>query len=92
MPPPSRADLVINNVDGTVQLRLLDSACTHAATLALIKRENRAEFKNARITDRMGTIAHYGCWTETPDGMAFVVFEDGSSTDLKLSKFKDPVI
>jgi hypothetical protein len=90
--PPSRADLVIDSGDGSMQLRLLDTVCAHAATLALIKPEHRPNFRDARITDRTGAIKHYGCWIEPEAGVAFILFEDGSSTDFKLSKFRDPVV
>lgn len=97
--PPSRAELVMANSDGTRELRLYESACTHGGTIGHIKAkfpaalpEHIAKFKNARIMDRRGTIESYGCWLESDDGRAFVLFEDGSNTEFEMSKFKDPVI
>jgi hypothetical protein len=89
--PPSRADLVMSNGDGTRELRLYESICSHAGTLTHIPAEFRTRFQNARILDRRGTIEAYGCWAEVEETV-LIVFEDGSRTDFKLSKFKDPVI
>jgi hypothetical protein len=90
--PPSRADLVLHNNDGSQELRLYESRCTHARTLAYIGPDHRTTFKNARILDRKGFIEAYACWIEAEPGIAFVWFEDGQSTHFDLSKFKDPVI
>lgn len=90
--PPSRADLVLLNGDGTQELRLYDSKCSHSGTLAFIGAEHRPTFKNARVLDRKGSLIGYGCWLEAEPGVAFVWFEDGQSTSFPLAKFKDPVV
>lgn len=96
---PARADLVMASGDGVHELRLYESACTHGGTMGHIKArfdkaqpEHLAKFRNARILDKRGTIVSYGCWVESDDGAAFVLFEDGSSTEFELSKFSDPTI
>lgn len=89
--PTSRADLVLSNDDGSKELRLYESLCTHAGTLGHIPVEFRARFQNARILDRKGTIEAYGCWAEQDENV-LIVFEDGTRTDFRLSKFKDPTI
>lgn len=90
--PPSRAELVLHSDDGSQELRLYESRCSHARTLAFIGPDHRATFKNARILDRKGAIAAYACWIEAEPGVVFLWFEDGQSTHFELSKFKDPVI
>jgi hypothetical protein len=81
-------DLVLRNEASGAELRLLPSACSHAGTLALIREERRAEFKNMRYLEK-GRIEHYGCWVDLGNGTALVLFEDGSMGQMKLAGFKE---
>lgn len=88
---PAHSDLMIKSDDGSQELRLYESLCSHAGTLAHIPAEFRDRFKNARIMDPKGTIQHYGCHASNEE-LVLVVFEDGSRTILELSKFKETTI
>jgi hypothetical protein len=84
----AHADMVLRNEASGAELRLLPSACSHAGTLALIREERRAEFKNMRYLEN-GQIQHYGCWVDLGNGTALVLFEDGSAGQMKLAGFKE---
>jgi hypothetical protein len=88
----ARADLMVKSQESGIELRLLDAPCTHAQTLAGIKEEWRPKFRNARIMDGRGTILHYGCWVEHDAEIAFIMFDDGSSTGMSLASFRDSSI
>jgi hypothetical protein len=90
--PAIAGDLVLKSADGSQELRLYESKCSHAGTLAHLKPEHHDKFRNARILDRKGNIENYGCWVEAAPDTAFIIFEDGSYTDFSLSKFKDPTV
>jgi hypothetical protein len=85
------AELMLKSSDGSQELRLYESLCSHGETLSHIPQEFRDRFKNARILDPKGTIEHYGCYA-TNEELALVIFEDGSRTILELSKFKETTI
>jgi hypothetical protein len=89
---PARAELLLLSGDGSQELRLYESKCTHAGTLAHIGPDHRANFKNARVLDPKATIIAFGCWIEAEPGVAFVWFENGQSTHFPLAKFKDPTV
>jgi hypothetical protein len=84
----AHADLVLRNDGNGAELRLLPSACSHAGTLALIREDRRAEFKDMRYLEN-GRIEHYGCWVDLGNGTALVLFEDGSMGQMKLAGFKE---
>lgn len=87
----ANADLVLSSDDGSQELRLYESSCTHGGTLGHIPAEFRDRFSNARLLDRRGTILGYGCWAEV-EGTVLIVFEDGAKTTFQLSKFKESTI
>lgn len=87
----ANAELMLKSSDGSQELRLYESLCSHGETLSHIPEEFRDRFKNARILDPKGTIEHYGCHASN-DELVLVIFEDGSRTILELSKFKETII
>jgi hypothetical protein len=82
---------MLKSGDGSQELRLYESLCSHGETLSHIPQEFRDRFKNARILDSKGTIVAYGCYASNEE-LALLVFEDGSRTLLELSKFKETTI
>jgi hypothetical protein len=88
---PVQAELMLKSNDGSQELRLYESACSHGRTLGHIPEEYRKHFFNARVLDRRGTIQVYGCWAEV-EGTVLLVFEDGQFTQFELSKFKESTI
>lgn len=87
----SYAELMLKSSDGSQELRLYESVCSHAGTLGHIPEEFRDRFKNARIVDPRGTILFYACYA-TNEELALVIFEDGDRAVLELSKFKETTI
>lgn len=88
---PAHSELMLKSGDGSQELRLYESLCSHAETLGHIPAEFRDRFKNARILDSKGTIESYGCWASHEE-LALVIFEDGSRAVLELSKLKESTI
>lgn len=86
---PAWADLVIRNKETGAELRLLETPCSHAGTLAVLKPEWRPKFKNLRLTS--GRDMHFGCWLEQGE-VAVLIFEDGSTGEAQLAAFRDPSI
>lgn len=92
---PARAhagDLVLKNKQTGAELRLLDTPCSHGETLAALKEEWRAKFKNVRIISAKGFIDAYGCWIQHDEETVFVLLQDGSGLDFPLAAFSDPSI
>lgn len=87
----SYAELMLKSSDGSQELRLYESICSHGETLSHIPQEFRDRFKNARVLDSKGTIEIYGCYASNEE-LALVVFEDGSRIVLELSKFRETTI
>lgn len=71
---------------GRDEIRLFDSACIHAGTMALIKPEHLKRFKKA--TANIGGQYFYGCWADE-EGVAFILFEDGDQVVIPLAAFKE---
>lgn len=67
-------------------LRLSDTACVHAGTLALLKPEYRSQFRKARA--QIDGKDWFACWTLAPDGSVFVVFEDGDTQSFPVGIFQ----
>jgi hypothetical protein len=82
---------MLKSSDGSQELRLYESLCSHGETLSHIPQEFRDRFKNARILDPKGTILAYGCFASNEE-LVLVVFEDGSRAMLELSKFRETTI
>ena len=70
---------------GNDMLRLSDSPCVHAGTLAQIVPEWREKFKKAQAV--VGGKQFYACWIADKDGV-FVLFEDGDTSRLPTTVFK----
>jgi hypothetical protein len=87
--PAFAGDLVARDKDAGAELRLMESACSHGGTLAILKEEWRAKFKNARMF--VGKEMTYACWVEK-DGFAIVLLEDGTFIPVPMSAFSDPTI
>jgi hypothetical protein len=83
---PAVAERVVRN--GQHELRLLDTACSHAGTLGHIKEEWRAKFKNARLMHK-GKIQHYGCWILADENTVFIMYEDGDVMEMPPQMFKE---
>lgn len=80
-------EAVLSN--GRNVIHLSQNQCTHAATLAMLKPEWRAKFKDARATidGRLWS----ACWLLKDDGTVHLVFEDGDETDVPMAVFRsDP--
>lgn len=88
---PAHSDLMIKSDDGSQELRLYESACSHGGTLALIPEEYRKHFHNAKVLDRKGTILAFACWAEVEDTV-LILFEDGQRAEMQLSKFRESTI
>jgi hypothetical protein len=88
---PVNAELMLKSGDGSQELRLYDTACSHAGTLGLIPEEYRKHFKNSRVLDSKGTILIYACHAIIDD-QVLVMLEDGQHIVLALSKFKESTI
>lgn len=89
---PVMGELVAKNKDTGGTLRLQDSACSHAETLAILREEWRPKFKNARILNSKGFIEFYGCWIEHDGDTAMVILQDGAALAIPLAAFKDPTV
>jgi hypothetical protein len=87
----AHAELMLKSGDGSQELRLYDTACSHAGTLGLIPEEYRKHFKNSRVLDSKGTILIYACHAIIDD-QVLVMLEDGQHIVLALSKFKESTI
>lgn len=85
-------DMVMKNKANGAELRLLDTSCSHAETLAVLKEEWRPKFKNARIRDAKGFIQFYGWWIAHDEETVIVVLQDGATMEFQASAFADPSI
>lgn len=90
--PALAGDLVLKNKDNGAELRLYETQCSHGETMALLKEEWRAKFKNARVRDERGHILFYGCWILHDEETVVVFLQDGSHIGLSRSAFTDPSI
>ncbi len=81
---PSMSETLIAR-NGDNWLRLNDTPCTSAASLAQIKAEWQGRFRAAFA--RVGGADFAACWTEL-DGVVFVLYEDSDRATFPLSAFK----
>lgn len=89
--PAFAGELMMRNKENGAELRLYESQCSHAQTMALLNEEWRPKFKNARIRDPQGNIL-YACRLLVDEETVVLFVQDGSFTSLKLSDFSDPNI
>ena len=73
---------------GNTELRLLDSQCAHAGTLAHLKPEWRAKFKDARLMVN-GNIAFFGCWILADEDTIYIQYEDGDAMEVPTKAFRE---
>lgn len=66
-------------------IRIHDSPCVSAQTLALIPEKYRADFRKAQ--GKLGGEVFFGCWT-TLDGVVFILWEDGDQSMIPEQAFK----
>ena len=90
--PALAGDLVLKNKQTGAQLRLMDTTCSHAETMAHLKEEWRPKFKNARMLDAKGHIQFYGCWIQHDEDTAVIFLQDGGHIGLPLAAFSDPSV
>jgi hypothetical protein len=83
---PALADKVARS--GSAELRLMETQCSHGGTLAHLKPEWRAKFRNARLLNN-GKIIHYGCWILTEEGDFYIQYEDGDHALLPTKLFAE---
>lgn len=88
--PAHAADLAVRDKDSGAELRIMESACSHAGTLALIPADLRPQFKNARVLVN-GMLKVYGCWSEVDD-VAVIIYENGFFDTVPMKAFTDPMI
>lgn len=84
---PAIAGPKINQAPNGDYIRIYDSPCVHAGTLALLQEEDRKYFKKVDIV--FGGKRVYGCWAEDVDGDVFILFEDGSRNGFYMEGFKE---
>jgi hypothetical protein len=83
---PVLAEKVVRS--GSMELRLLDSTCSHAGTLGLIRPEWGPKFKNARLM-KDGKIVHYACWILADENTVFIMYEDGDYLEIPPHMFNE---
>lgn len=79
------AEMVMRS--GSNELRLYDSPCVHAGTLAQLNPQWRDKFKKASA--KVNGQDFYACWIlDEPSGAVFVIFEDGDQGMWPAQAFK----
>jgi hypothetical protein len=85
-------DLVLKNKANGSELRLHDSPCVNAETLARLNEEWRGKFKAAKILNQKGHVEWFGCWIEHDEETAYILMQDGSQLMMELSRLSDPSV
>ena len=73
--------------DGKDYVRIIDSPCVHAGTLAHIRPQWRAKFQKAEAS--ISGQRWFACWIEHDSGAIYVIFEDGDEGMMAAHAFKD---
>lgn len=77
------ADLVFK--DGADEVRLFPTACVHGGTIARLPLDWRARFRMAQAS--IGGKHFFACWLDMMNGGYFILFEDGDTAVLPITKF-----
>lgn len=73
---------------GDVEIRLFDSPCVHAGTLARLRDEWRPHFRKAQATVAGQRV--FGCWIAAPDQVIYwLLLEGGDGVALRADLFED---
>lgn len=87
----ARADLVMHNNTKSASMRLQQTTCSNAETMAILKPEWRAKFKNMRIETNDGVVRMFGCWFQEDDAIV-VILQDGTPMRIPVESFQEATI